>query len=264
MYFSKRNNYQIEYSGYEDASPNLRKRLAYVINKYHDANNNFISSEMIASLVDFDEFQHQVKKHLVIDNPLDVIDYYPFNMVFDVVEIYWDLAKEVSSKMDIYTELRQVFILSGSVYQINGGTGKIELIPDEELAKKINETQEVFREQYEVYKLFSEAVGNLFSRKTEPKNVVRDIYIAAEKYLKAVTGEAQYSNAIKRINKSNIINSEQKSIMEKLYAFRSNTQGTSHAGSSPEPNEKDAVWFLDTMAAQLRNIEKQIKEKKIS
>ncbi len=259
-YFSHRNKYNVEYSGYEDASDALRERLVSVMQKY-------VSSKLALNpysndWVDWDELTHEVQKHTLKVDPFEVVKTAPFHEVFTVVEIYWDLALDLDNPIEAWTALRQAFSLSGSVYHINDN-GRIVLVLNKELAKQVKEIEKVLEPYEDVHKTFFEAVGNLAGRKTKPGDVVRDIYVAAEGYLKVITREAQYSNAVKKLANAGAINNEQKAVMEKLYAFRSNTHGTTHAGSAPEPKEKDALWFLDTMSAQLRHIDIQAKEGKI-
>lgn len=262
-YFSHRNKYNVEYSGYEDASTALRERLASVMGKYISSE-GFFDNSYSKDWIGYDEFIHEVQKHTLKTDPFNLVKTAPFHEVFTVVEIYWDLASSLDGQrpIEIATALRQTFSLSGSVYQINRD-GQIALVLNKELSEKIKETEKILEPYASAYKTFFEAVGNLAGKKTKPGDIVRDIYVAAEGYLKAITGEAQYSSAVKKLTNAGAINNEQKSIMEKLYAFRSNTHGTTHAGSAPEPNEKDALWFLDTMSAQLRHIEIQAKEGEI-
>lgn len=250
----------MEYSGYEEASEALRKRLGSVMEKY--VSGDPYTNSYFKDWVDWDELEHEVQKHTLKTNSYEIVKTGLFHEVFTVVEIFWSLAGGTRRFADIFPELVQTFSLSGSVYRINA-EGRVELVLNKELAEKIKETEMVLEPYANVHKTFFEAVGNLVGRKSKPGDVVRDIYVAAEGYLKAVIGEAQYSNAVKRLANAGAINAEQKSIMEKLYAFRSNTHGTTHAGSAPEPNEKDALWFLDTMSAQLRYIDVQVKEGKI-
>lgn len=264
-YFSRRNNYATEYSGFEEASNALRERIVSVISKYIDTSANYFGDGYSKYWVDWEDFQHEVHKYILHGSPLEIVKTAPFHEVFTVIEIFWDLANELDGgrREEVFAALCQTFMLSGSVYQINPREGRVELVPNEELAKQIKEAETVLQPYADAYKKFFEAVGNLFGRKAKAGDVVRDVYVAAEAYLKAITGEAQYSTAVKKLEKSGAINREQKVVLEQLYAFRSNTQGTTHAGSAPEVDEKQALWFVDTMSAQFRHLDVQAKEGKI-
>lgn len=263
-YFSKRNNYQVEYSGYEEASAALRKRLVSIMSKYIDDSKSYFGSSYSKSWIDWDELKHEVQKYILTGSPLEIVKTASFHEVFTVVEIYWDLAGELDgqTREEIYAALCQAFFLAGSVYQIHPSTGRIELIPNEELAESIKKTEAILEPFGVARDTFLEAVGNLYGRKAKPGDVVRDIFVAAEGYLKAITNETQYSSAVDILTKRGTVNREQKATLEKLYAFRSNTAGTTHAGSAPEPSEAEAVWFLETMIAQLRYVDAQAKAKK--
>lgn len=263
-YFSIRNKYKVEYSGYEDASEELRSRLAEIIAKYV---RNYLTgySGHRPSFLKPTIFNYAVHQVLPNTKPTTAILTGSFDEVFTVIEVFLDEIRRINDRRqgEAIIDILGAFQHSGSVYQLNQETRRIELEPNEELAKQIKEMEKVLEPYADAYKTFFEAAGNLFGRKTKAGDIVRDIYVAAEMYLKAITGEAQYSNAVKKLASTGAINSEQRTVMEKLYAFRSNTKGTTHAGSSPEVNEKQALWFLDTMSAQLRHIDIQAKEIKI-
>ena len=90
-------------------------------------------------------------------------------------------------------------------------------------------------------------------------DIVKDIFVASEGYLKAKTETSRFGDAIKDLFKKNLINKEQKKVLEALHEFRSDADGAGHAGNSVTPTEETALWFLDTLVAQLRMIDKKIK-----
>ena len=94
-------------------------------------------------------------------------------------------------------------------------------------------------------------------RRAKPEDVVKDIFVASEGYLKSITETSRFGDAIKDLDKQNIINKEQKKVLEALHQFRSDADGAGHAGNSETPTEETALWFLDTMVAQLRMISKK-------
>ncbi len=264
-YFSRRNNYKVEYSGFEDVSEDLRARILEILGKFVQ---NYASSygDHKPYFIRPRDFTYVVQQELPQHDPFITVQSGTFDEVFTVVEIFLD---EVEDRVDrrraeeAILEICKAFHLSGSVYEVNPREKRVELVPNEELAKQIKEAETVLQPYADAYKKFFEAVGNLFGRKAKAGDVVRDVYVSAEAYLKAITGEAQYSSAVKKLEKSGAINREQKVVLEQLYAFRSNTQGTTHAGSAPEVDEKQALWFVDTMSAQFRHLDVQAKEGKL-
>lgn len=260
-YFNRRNNYQVEYSGYEEVSENLRERLNAVVNEYCSFTKPISYGVSAPKSIGSSRFNYAVQKEFPRENPISIIKIGDFYKVFTVIEILWDLLDGIQfeRKWKAHYEITQSFMLSGSVYGIDSKEGRVVLIPEQDFAEKIKQTVEVLDPYDHAKRIFSEAVGNLFGRKAKPKDVVRDIYVAAEEYLKKITEESQYSSAIKKIHRQGFICEEQKNVLDKLYAFRSNTKGTTHAGDKDEVGEAQSVWFLDTMSAQLRFIHNKMK-----
>jgi hypothetical protein len=261
-YFNRRNNYQVEYSGYEEASENLRKRLYAIAHEYVNFGPSASSYGISRPYkIKSSQLSYSIQKEFPSESIFNILETGKFYKVFTVTEILWDLLKNIDTNraLKAYYEIAQAFILSGSVYGMDPKTGRIILIPDEDLAKKLRQTQDVLAPYEHAHKIFFEAVGNLFGRRSKPKDVVRDVYVAAEEYLKHLTGESQYSAAVKNLNKKGVLGDEQKVVLEKLYAFRSNTKGTTHAGDKDEAGEAQAVWFIDTMSAQLRFVNGEVK-----
>ena len=155
----------------------------------------------------------------------------------------------------------QAFQLSGSVYTIK--SNKIILKVDKDVVMKIDSVKEILESYPEFSHRFFQAVDNLVGRKAKPEDIVKDIYVVAEGYLKAKTKKSRFGEAIKDLSKKKIINKEQRKVLESLQEFRSDSNGAGHAGNSETPTEETALWFLDTLVAQIRMIDKKIKKNKL-
>jgi CRISPR/Cas system CSM-associated protein Csm4 (group 5 of RAMP superfamily) len=129
------------------------------------------------------------------------------------------------------------------------------------MAEKVDSIKEILAPYPEFSHRFFQAVGNLIGRKVKPEDVVKDIFVASEGYLKFITGASRFGDAVKELFKKELINKEQKRVLEALHEFRSDADGAGHAGNSITPTEEMALWFLDTLVAQLRMIDKKYKNK---
>lgn len=258
-YFSRRNQHVTEFSGYEEVTPALRKRLTAILKKY-------VRRRVVSYSSDFPfdispaEFSHEVTKEFPGKSPFELIEHGEFHEVFTVVEIFLDMVEglEYRRKREAPIETLQAFKLSGAVYTINGKN--VELVVDEELAKKIEATKEVLSANPSAYEKFFEAIGDYVGRRAKPEDIVKDVFIAFEDYLKEQTGAKDYGKAVSKLEKGNTISSTQRALMEKLYAYRSDTYGVGHAGNSEKPKELDVLWFIETVIAQLSFIDKKLKQ----
>jgi hypothetical protein len=208
--------------------------------------------------VELSDFQHAVRQEFPNNDPFSLLDNGEFHEVFTIVEIFLNMATGISytRRVEVPIEIQNAFHLSGSVYSISGGNVVLNIETD--LAKKIEEAKEILAPYESWYKTFFEAVGDLVGRRAKASDVVKNIFIAAEGYLKEKTGKTRFSEAVNQLNTSDILNREQKAILEKLYAYRSDAAGAGHAGNSAEPTEVEALWYLETMLAQLRHIHRRI------
>lgn len=150
------------------------------------------------------------------------------------------------------------FNLSGSVYKISP-KGEVVLQIDKDLAEKVASIKTILDPYSEFSDRFYQAVGNLVGRRVKPEDIVKDIFVSAEGYLKSITGTSRFGESVKDLFKKNLINKEQKKILEALHEFRSDADGAGHAGNSITPTEESCLWFLDTFVAQLRMIDKATK-----
>lgn len=253
-YFSRRNEYVTEYSGHEEISIALRNRLSSIMKKYVGEN---VASGGDPWFIELEHFFHKVQQEFPGKNPFDIIKNGKFHEGFTVVEIFLDLAREIyhTRRREAPREIFQAFLLSGSVYTLNEAN-RINLKIDKDSAEKIDSMKLVLAPYPEFSQRFFQAVGNLVGRKAKPEDVVKDIFVAAEGYLKAITGATRFDNGVKYLFKNKLINKEQKKVLDAIHEFRSDADGASHAGNSATPTEEATLWFLDTLVAQLSMIAK--------
>ncbi len=258
-YFSRRNEYVVEYSGHEEASSPLRKRLFSIIEKYVGQNSPYGSG--LPWFIDSVNFEHRVEQEFTDRTVSYVFKNGEFHEIFSIIEIFLDMTRGIDSSRagSSFIEVLRAFSLSGSVYTLSQNS-RIELEIDKDSAEKIDSMKSILAPYPEFSQRFFQAVANLVGRRAKPEDVVKDIFVAAEGYLKAVTGESGFGDAVKDLLKKNLINREQKKVLDAIHAFRSDADGAGHAGNSATPTEKTALWFLDTVVAQLRMIDKVIQK----
>ncbi|PJA45442.1 hypothetical protein CO174_03195 [Candidatus Uhrbacteria bacterium CG_4_9_14_3_um_filter_50_9] len=204
-------------------------------------------------------FTYEIQKEFPGRDPLQIIADGLFHEVFTVVEIFLVLSRGIYSTRSesAFIDVYQAFQLSGSVYKINSSF-EIELQIEEESAKQIESIKPILAPYPEFSERFFQAVGNLVGRRAKPEDVVKDVFVASEGYLKTVTATSRFGDAVKKLSKEGLINKEQKKVLEALHEFRSDADGAGHAGNSSTPNEESTLWFLDTMIAQLRMVNKAV------
>ena len=171
--------------------------------------------------------------------------------------------KFASYRHDILPDIQRAFELSGSVYYIDEDS-RTNLKIDENLAKNLKEIEEILSKTKTSYELFFETVGKLVSRKDEPKNIVKDIFIAFENYLKEKTSKSNFGESISYLEKQGIMNKIQKGLLDKVYAYRSDAFAVTHAGASKKPDEIDGLWFLESVVVQLKFIDRKLKQHHVS
>jgi len=257
-YFSRRNKHIVEFSGYEEASSSLRKRIEAIIRGYVGYNNSYSIDKWY---VEKSDFIYEIRKEFPDGDPFEILVNGEFHKVFTILEIFLDLTGTLhyTSANQIARDVSQAFDLSGSVYSIK--KNQVVLRIEERSAKKVEEVKEVLISNKNAYERFFEAVGNFYGRRTKPEDVVKNIYIAAEDYLKQITSSSKFGDAVKELFKRNIINKEQKGVLEKLNEFGSDAKGVRHAGSSPVPTEHQTKWFIETLSDQLVFINTELKHR---
>lgn len=251
-YFSRRNEYLVEYSGHEEVSLELGNRLAAIIDSY--LNKNYARKEAFLRKV-YMEFPKKAR----YTDFRGLFSSCSFDEIFSITEMFLEnqgVLSNVSGHCQAWLDVEEALELSGSVYELD--QNQVVLKVNEDLAEKVDSIKNVLAPYPEFSARFFQAVGNLMGRKAKPEDVVKDVFVASEGYLKAVTKTSRFGDAIKYLFKNSFINKEQKKVLEALHEFRSDADGAGHAGNSITPTEETALWFLDTLVAQLRMIHKSV------
>lgn len=257
-YFRRRNNLVTEYSGYQEVTLNLKNRLYQIINRYISRSSIYVGGH---SWVMGSSFDHELYIEMCKNNLSDIISIGSYEEIFTTIEIFLALAKDQAwerYRSTILPDIARAFNLSGSVYFIDEN-GQINLKIDEELAKKLEETKEILVDNESAYSKFFNSAGNLMGRKDSPENMIKDLFVAFEDYLKGKTGKKDFRQALGYLQTENLITATQKALIEKLYAYRSDTYGPTHAGTGKKPDEIDALWYLETATSQLKLLDRRIK-----
>ena len=260
-YFRERHNLNIDYSGHEEVSVSLRKRLGAICPQYISHN---IMSSQGGYWVPYHELKNELSINITEGIIENIINSYSYDYVFEAIEIYLHLAKEyayVQFDKKILPDVQRAFDLSGSVYYVDKDC-LIKLRIDNNLAKNLKEIEEVFSENEKSFKTFFDAIGNLMARKAKAKDIAKDMFVAFENYLKEKAGEKDFGKAIENFQKQGLITNTQRVLLDKIYGYRSDAFAVGHAGNSREPDELDALWFLETIIAQLKLIDKRLKQNK--
>ncbi len=249
-YFHRRNRPPLEYSGHEEVSEDLRRRLLNILREY--LRDISVSDYHLSSR----DFLYLCQLQFPTATPPDIFAKATYERVFTIVEVLFDCARELDAerRLALRNQLAEAFRLSGSVYELRGG--KVCLVPSDDTARKLTEVAKVLEPYDDCAERFFSAVGDLMGRKRKSDDIVKDLFIAAEGYLKNVTSENDFVSAVKALHKTGALNAIQRGVMEKLHGYRSDARGVGHAGNSPTPNERDALWFLETLLVQLTHIDR--------
>lgn len=241
-----------EFSGPGEASPELRKRLRTVADRYVAFGEIGIGQEGL--WVQGEEVKHHLDMQFGRGvNPGEVLVKGEWNEVLDTVEIYLAVARETAYNRydEIHAQLDTAFGLSGSVYYV-GGDGRVALRMESDGAAVVQQASKVLTPSVKAKGVFDGAVSGLLSRRAKSEDVVKDVYVAFEEYLRHITGRGDFADAIKALRGRGVLTSTQGQLMEKLHGFRSETFGSTHAGKARAPTEADALWFVETVSAQLK------------
>ncbi len=237
----------------------MRNRLYAACNRYM-ANEHHIGIGQEHSWVWSIRLEHELQMNINKSDISSIISRDSYGFVFEAIEIYLVVAEETASDryyQYILPDMQRAFVLSGSVYYVSD-KAQICLSTDEKSAKDIQEAVTALKGNESAQGLFMEAVGDLFGRKRKAEDIVSDIFIAFEDYLKKETGKNDYNACVSELERTKKINGTQKSLMEKLYAYRSDVYGAAHAGNSPSPQEVDAIWYLETVVAQIKYFSRKL------
>ncbi len=252
-YFRARNKIQTEYSGYEQASDGLRSRLAAIVDArtgYHIG----IGNE--GYFLNRGQLDHETSVRLNKIG-LDAIRRGSYDEVFEATEIFLHLVHANLYQQTYDETLRDVavaFRTAGSVYGINEN-GEVVLVIPQETAQNVDAVEKTLGEQSaEALDFFQRALHDLLTRGRSANDIVKDFAIAMEDYVKALAGQKDYTAALRVLRDRGVVAAAQQGVLEKLYAYRGDASGVAHTGNTEEPGEADALWFLETLVAQVKMI----------
>jgi len=249
--FSRRSGLRSEFSGPGEVTDALRNRLKQVAERYVARRYIGIGNEGLWVWgLDLD---HRLAMEFGMEIGLsDVLGHGEPHEVLTAVEIYMLVAGEAYKRLDeIRAEFNAAFGLSGSVYYVDRD-GRVALRMEGEAAARVEEASKVLTTSAKAKGVFDGAVSGLLSRRLKPEDVVRDVHVAFEEYLKTVTGQKDFADAIQALKRNGVLTSTQAAMMGNLYGFRSETFGPAHAGKARTPTEADALWFVETVSTQLK------------
>lgn len=257
-YFRDRNKTRNEYSGYQEISDGLQSRLSAICECYTAKGHIGVGQRGL--WIPARTLNHEIKLNLNKDNMTAALTG-EYDEAFEAVEIFLSVAKtSTSSKFPkILVDVIRAFDFAGSVYQVNHVTSQVELRVEDKLAADIEAASDALSETRHARDEFLDAVGGLMSRKKSPEEIVNDIFVAFEDYLKTSMHAKEYGEAVTKLVKENIISPTQRSLLEKVYAYRSDTYGVVHAGKGNKPKEIDALWYLETVTAQILFLDRKLK-----
>lgn len=262
--FSKRNRLRSEYSGYGVATLNLRNRILqlygapYSANEYHFGlgNDNWIHQVAFGKdlqmhfgrIVPIEDFRNETVTS--------------YNDIFDFIELYFERAKtdlDSIKRRKLHNDIVSAFVNSGSVYEFNS-EGYVTLKVDEPSAEAITRVDEILSPFEQAQELYRNTVDGLITRSKHPKDIVGDMYIIWEDFLNRITGKDSYENAIKHLKGTLKLHPTQIHLFEKLRAYRGDVWGAAHAGNGQTPDEGDALWYLESLNAQINYLNSKISQ----
>lgn len=263
--FSKRNNLRKEYSGYEEASLNLRNRLLqlyglpYSGNEYNFGigNTNWVHEVAFSKdlqmhfglRITIEDFRNEEKTS--------------YDMLFDFIELYYQRAlRDLDSvkRRRLSNDIKQAFLNSGSVYEFSED-GRVIIKIYEDVAQKATKADKILSKLKKAQAIYRDSVDGLITRTKLPKDVIGDIYIALEEYLKDISGKKLLDNStLSYLQNQLSLHPTQIQLIKSLIAYRGDVWGVAHAGNSPSPDERDALWFLESVIAQIIYIDNKVKQ----
>lgn len=264
--FSKRNNLNKEYSGYGEASINLRNRLLLLYGgSYSGDEHNFgINNEnWIHERAFSKDLQMHFGRRIQIENFRDE-QATTYGDVFDFMELYYARAEqdlESFKKMKLFRDICLAFSNSGSVYEFSSD-GQVILKIDDTTAKEITKVDSILEPFYKAQAVYRDSIDGLIARSKAPKNIIGDTYIAFEEYSKQITRQDSFDKAIGYFRTKLALHPTQIHIIEKLKAYRGDVWGVAHAGNGLMPNETEALWYMESVIAQIKYIDGKIKRQK--
>ena len=259
-FFRERNKLRNEYSGYQEASKGLRERVAAICKDC--IAEGYIGVGNDGWWIPVKILNHEINIYLNRGNIYEPLLLGTYDEVFEAIEIFLSVAEEQCYEryQKILIDIIKAFQIAGSVYYVDPGLNQINLQIEEKLAKDLQVAEEILITTKQGKEEFLNAIGGLMNRKSTPEEIVKGVFIAFEDYLKTQTECKDYGESVVKLEKGKTISPTQKSLMEKIYAYRSDTYGVGHAGNGQKPQEIDALWFIETVTAQLLFIDRKLKQ----
>jgi len=266
-YFSKRNKLINEYSGYQQVSPLLKKRLLAIVREYTTKSTIIGIGTQHRRSISIDDLEYELELKIGESNIYEIINNYQYHYIFSAIEILLKLGANKISDLrfnDLFADIRGAFDDSGSVYYLSDEL-TIQLKLDEDLIKKIEETKQILQEKKTSYETFLNAVSDFSKRKDTPGQFISNLYIATENFLEAITGitgKGLLSKAMAKLEEDKIItNTQKKASLTAIEGYASSAKNVRHSGSNPKPDELDAFWFLETVINLIKLIDGKLKQK---
>ena len=261
--FSKRNKIKKEYSGYGEASIGLRNRLLQLHGKPYSGNEyqfGIRNTNWIHEKAFDKDLQMHFDRKISIESFRDKTKT-TYNDVFDFIELYYNRALQDLDSVKrtmLYNDICSAFKNSGSVYGFNPD-GQVILILGKKLSKKITAVQALLETTVNARDKFRNLINGIINRTIDSADAIGDLYIVFEDFIKNITHQKSFDKAFKHLSKNLLLHPIQIKLIENLKAYRGDVWGSAHAGNSPKPTEKEALWYLDLILTQFEYIERKTK-----
>lgn len=249
--FSRRHKIREEFSGQDEASPYLRNRLMNTMSEltgdernYGIGNDDYVGINALYSDLEM-HFGEPISLRDLMDESKMTYD-----AVFDVVELYMRRAKidqlSYEKKQHLEAQFKTAFDLSGSVYDFDGTEVVLRL--DAQSSELLTTVNKILSPYDRARDIFLKASKGLIHRKVEPREVIKELYIALEEYIKKSTGGKDWNSAMKRLGAS--LHPIQIKALNNLKDYRGGAGRVAHSTDSDEPNVSDGLWYLrNTMSS---------------
>ncbi len=261
--FSKRNKIKKEYSGYGEASIGLRNRLLQLHGKPYSANEyqfGIGNTKWIHEKAFDKDLQMHFGRKISIESFRDETKI-TYEDIFDFIELYYNRALQdldSDKRTRLYNDICSAFKNSGSVYGFNSD-GQVILILDKRISKKITAVQALLEPTADARDKFRNLSDGIINRSVDPADAIGDLYIVFEDFIKNITHQKSFEKALNNLSKNLLLHQTQVKLIGNLKAYRGDVWGPAHAGNSPKPTEKEALWYLDLILAQFEYIERKTK-----
>ncbi len=261
--FSRRNKLKKEYSGFEEATLKLRNRLLQLHGKPYSGNEysfGINNTNWIHEKAFDKDIQMHFGRKISIESFRDE-EKTTYDEVFDFIELYYSRAVEdldYTKRDQLHDNICSAFKNSGSVYGFNVD-GQAILNLDKKKAKKITTVKAILEPAENARNKFINLIDGLFNRSMDPADAIGDLYIVFEDFIKEVTNQKSFKDAIGKLRNSLSLHPIQVKLINNLKDYRGDVWGPAHAGNSQKPGEEEALWYLDMILSQIEYMERKTK-----